>query len=181
MPPKIASIFLAPVTIVGTILTSQLVDRKGRKFLLILSMIGCTFSHASLIAYLYLHNSGIDTTSFHWTPVVCMASVVLLASAGIVPLTFICLVEAFPVKIRSLGVTIGNVAINIFAFITVKTFPILSQVIGLVNCLTIFCICCAAGALYIILFVDETNGKELNVTKNNNVKSDNDDTQVTRL
>lgn len=176
LPPKIASIFLAPVTILGTLITSHFVDKKGRKFLLILSMAGCVLGHASLITYISLHKSGFDTSSFHWTPVFNMSFIVLLASAGVVPLTFICLVEAFPVKVRPFGVTFGNVAINIIAFVTVKVFPILSQIIHLNGCLVIFCVCCAFGVLFIVFCVDETKGKELNVSK----KFDDSD-QTTRL
>lgn len=165
LSPESASISLAVVTLVGTTLTSQLVDTKGRKFLLILSMAGCAMGHAVMIAYLFLHQNGVDVTLFHWTPVICMAAIVLIASTGIVPMTFICLVEAFPVKVRSFGVTFGNVAINIFAFVISKSFPILNEAIGLPGCLIIFCISCAVGVLFIVFCVDETKGKDLNVSK----------------
>lgn len=176
LPPKTASISLALVTVVGTTLTSQLVDRKGRKFLLVLSMIGCTLGHALMIVYLYLYQHGYDTSMFQWTPVVCMSFIILIASVGIVPLTFICLIEAFPVKVRSFGVTFGNIAINIFAFLTIKAFPILDEMIGLKSCLFIYFICCGFGAIYIIFCVDETKGKELNVAKNTD-----DGVQITRM
>lgn len=162
---EVASLSLAIVTILGTAVSSQLIDTKGRKFLLTFSMAGCTLGLAVMIAYLFLHQHGIDLTSFHWTPVICMTFVVWIASAGIVPVTFICLVEAFPVKVRSFGVTFGNIAINLFAFVTSKMFPTLSESMGLAGCLAIFCITCAFGVFYIIFYVDETNGKDLNVTK----------------
>lgn len=177
LPPKTASIALALVTVVGAFLTSQLVDRKGRKFLLVFSMIGCTLGHASMIVYLYLYQHGYDTSMFQWAPVASM-SFILLVSAGIIPLTFICLVEAFPVKVRSFGVTLGNIAINLFGFLTIKTFPILDEMIGLKSCLFIFFICCAFGSLYIIFCVDETKGKELNVAKN---VDDGIQIQITRM
>lgn len=156
-----ASIWLAVVSLVGTVLTSRLVDSKGRKFLLIYSMAGCTLGHAVMIAYLYINRSGVDTSLFHWTPVICMASVVLLASAGIVPLTFICLVESFSMKVRSFGVTFGNVVFNISAFFILKSFPILSEDFGLTFCLIIFSVSCALGVFFIIFCVDETKGKDL--------------------
>lgn len=165
LSPEVASISLAVVQLFGTFLTAKLVDTKGRKFLLVLSMSGCALGHAVMVAYLYLHQSGVDTSLFHWTPVICMGFIILIASIGIVPLTLICLVECFPVKTRSFGVTFGNVSINVFSFFIIKSFPILSENIGLQGCLIIFSVCCTIGIAYMALCVDETKGKDLNVLK----------------
>lgn len=105
---EMAAISLAVVQIIGTFLTLYLVDVKGRKFLLILSMGGCAAGHTVMIAYLYLTDKGFDTSAFHAVPVACMAFVVLVAAIGIFSLTHVCLVEAFPVKVRSAGITVNG-------------------------------------------------------------------------
>lgn len=167
LPAKQASIPLAIMQLTGTFLTSQLVDTKGRKFLLILSLVGCALGHIGMTAFLVLHRSGVDTTMFHYTPVICMSVVVLLASAGIIPLTIICIVECFPAQTRSLGLTYGNVATNLAAFTVTKIFPMLTDKLGLEYTPLIFCTGCILGTIYVIFCVDETKGKDLNTLETN--------------
>lgn len=167
LPAKQASIPLAIMQLAGTFLTSQLVDTKGRKFLLILSLVGCALGHIGMTTFLVLHRSGVDTTMFHYTPVICMSVVVLLASAGIIPLTIICIVECFPAQTRSLGLTYGNVATNLAAFTVTKIFPMLTDKLGLEYTPLIFCAGCILGTVYVIFCVDETKGKDLNTLETN--------------
>lgn len=47
------------------------------------------------------------------------------------------------------------------AFITLKVFPILLVSIQLYGCMWIFAIICFAGAIFILLIVPETKGKNL--------------------
>lgn len=169
---QMSTISLAVVQIIGTFLTLQLVDSKGRKFLLIISLAGCAIGHATMVTYLHLTDHGFDTSAFHFVPVVCMAFVVLISSIGIVPLTLICLVEQFPIKTRSFGITFGNVAINMISFTIVKAFPILTEIIKLQGCLLICCISSTLGVAFMALYVDETKGKDLNVLKNANSRNE---------
>lgn len=165
LSPKGSSIGFAVMPLIGTFITTILVDTKGRKFLLVLSMVGCSLGHIALSIYLYLHGSDIDTLMFNWTPVICMGAIVLLSSAGIIPLTLICIVESFPVKVRSLGLAYGNLATNVFAFAVVKIFPVIQVNIGLLNSLLFFAAGSIFGSFYVIFCVEETKGKDLNVLK----------------
>lgn len=128
-------------------------------------MSGCTLGHAVMGIYLYLHHSGFDTSMFHWTPVICMSFIILIASTGIVPLTLICLVECFPIKVRPVGLTFGNVCINVISFVIAGALPLLTEMIGLRNCSIIFSTGCGLGIIYMVLCVEETKGKELNNLK----------------
>lgn len=160
---EVSSISMALVQMFATFVTFVLIDRKGRKFLLIISLVGCALGHGAMIAYLYLHNNGFDTSMFHWTPIICMSSIILAASIGIIPLTFICMAEMFPPKTRSFGLTFGTAVLNIILFLITKAFPVLMEAIGLQGCLMIFCVSCTFGTLFAILFVEETKGKDLNM------------------
>lgn len=62
-----------------------------------------------------------------------------------------------------MGVTMESLAVNIFAFVAVKTFPILNEIIELHENCVIFAISCMVGCLFIVLIVPETKGKDLNV------------------
>lgn len=68
-------------------------------------------------------------------------------------------------QIRSFGVTLSTVAINSIAFVVVKSFPILCEIIQMYGCMMIFSICCACGVLFVIFVMDETKGKALDVAQ----------------
>lgn len=157
---------MAVVQLLATIVTYKLIDRKGRKFLLILSLVGCALSHSIMAAYMHLKSNGGEgfqtSLLFQWTPILCMASVVFMSSIGMLPLTGICMTECFPSKIRPFGMTFGNIMLNMCAFLLFKMYPLVELALGLEACLVIFCCSCTLGTIYVAIFVEETKGKELN-------------------
>lgn len=161
-----ATIMLGVAQMIGTYFASMFVDTKGRKFLLKLSLSGCAVCLIVMAVHLYLHRLGLSLAALHWVPVFCMIISVVFAAAGVIPLRLICLIESFPIKLRPIGVTFGNIALNIFTFLSVKLYAPLTEIIKLEGCMLFFGIGCAIGVIYVIMYVEETNGKELNVVKN---------------
>lgn len=87
-----SSIFMAVVQLIAAFITFKLIDRKGRKFLLILSLVGCALSHGIMVSFLYFKSYGkcdhYTSSVFHSIPILCMAAVIFMSSIGIAPLTF---------------------------------------------------------------------------------------------
>lgn len=165
LPSGGPSVIIGAVQLIAGFITYKLIDRKGRKFLLTVSMVGCAISHGIMVAYMYVKEHagfGEHTSIFQWTPVLCMASVIFMASIGLSPLTFICMAESFPSRVRPIGMTFGTIVINAFAFIMFKIYPWMQETLGLQTCMIIFCIGCTLGTIYIVICVEETRGKELN-------------------
>lgn len=59
------------------------------------------------------------------------------------------------------------VTINIFAFTSIKMFPILSATIHLYGCISIYAVGCAFGTLFIAKFIKETKGINLESVDSN--------------
>lgn len=165
LSPELSSIFMALVQLVATAITFILIDRKGRKFLLVMSMFGCMLGHATVAGYLHLQQKGFDTSMFHWTPIIFICLVIFMAAVGIGALVLICIAELYPSKTRTFGLTFGTVTSNVFTFLTAKMFPILMEVYGLKTCLMMFSVGCALGTILAFLLIKETKCKELNVTR----------------
>lgn len=165
LPSSACSIFMGLVQLLAVFVTYILIDRKGRRFLLTISAAGCSISHAIMVGYLYLNSQRVEMGLLHLTPVICMGSVIFMASVGILPIIFICMVESFPSKMRPFGMTFGNMSLNLCTFTLVKIYPALEETLGIQTCLMIFSACCALGTIYVALCVEETRGKELNETK----------------
>lgn len=158
-----SSITLAIVQMFGAISSAKFVETQGRKILLIISLAGCTFGQLSLAAYLLCDSLGYDMSMLKWVPVTSLAFVIFVSGIGILSLSFICTVEVLPTKVRSLGVTVGMVAMNIMSFITAVSFPILMEIIELYGCMVILGVSCALGMTFVIIFMEETKGKTLDL------------------
>lgn len=158
-----SSITLAIVQVIGTIFSAKFVETLGRKILLIISLAGCTFGQLALTAYLYCDSLGYDMSMFNWVPVTSLAFVIFISGIGILSLSFICTVEVLPAKVRSFGVTLGMVAMNILSFITAISFPILMETIELYGCMAILGVSCALGMVFVIFCMEETKGKTLDL------------------
>lgn len=97
--PYLSSIIMAIVQIFGSICTTQLADRVGRKCLVITSLIGSAAGLASLSLYSYLIHNGYDLANFQWLPIVSLSFVIFIATIGIVSLVGVFTVENLPIKV----------------------------------------------------------------------------------
>lgn len=161
--PEVSSIVLAVLQIVGTYLATLFVESQGRKFLLIISLCGNTFGLSAMAAYLYCDSLELDVSMFNWVPVASLGFVILISSVGIVPVSLISLVEALPAKMRSFGLTVGTSSISVFAFIIIASYPMLLEIIDMHGYIFILAVTCAFGVVFVVVYVDETKGKTIDV------------------
>lgn len=163
LPSGASSIFIAVVQLFSTFVTYMAIDKMGRKFLLITSLVGCAITHLVMVAHMHLRNSSDQKSLVDWIPIISMSTVLFMSSMGIVP-TLTYLSEYFSSKVRPIGMTVGSIAANLFSFILIKVYPKMEQSIGLEACFLLFCVSCALGTVYVAVFVNETKGIELNET-----------------
>lgn len=96
----LSAIILATLLVLGNLFSTWLVESLGRRFLMILSTAGCTIGLFTMAIYMYLHSIGIDLNGFTWIPVASLGFDIFISAVGIVPLTFVCVVEALPSKVQ---------------------------------------------------------------------------------
>lgn len=97
--PYFSSIMLAVALIFGSLTTTYLADKLGRKKLCLASLLGSACGLLAAALYRYLSLDGYDLTAFSWVPVVSLSLVVFISSSGILPLSLICSVEYLPTKV----------------------------------------------------------------------------------
>ncbi|XP_055317544.1 facilitated trehalose transporter Tret1-like [Sitodiplosis mosellana] len=162
MSPGISSIIVGVIQFIGTYVSSLLIDRLGRKFLMLISFTGTGISHALLATYIYLSSStDINLEAYQWVPVVSFSAMIFIASCGALPIPYVVISEILPDKIRSVGSTFIFSISWALTFVLVKVFPSLLAMIGLYACIYIFSICCFVTVVYLLIFVPETKGKSL--------------------
>lgn len=185
--PNSSAVLLAVAQLTGNLLTTKLADKLGRKILIIVSLAGSALFLITTAAYFYLESSGYDLSFVRWTPVISLSLSIFIVSVGLIPLTTICTVEVLPQKvkmshylhvqvcskqfllnfqIRTFGMTLTTITINVFAFIVTKYFPILSEVIQMHGCFTIMAFISLLGIFFVHLAMDETKGQNLDYIGN---------------
>lgn len=97
--PQISSITMAAVQVIGTYTASQLMDKVGRKILLLVSLSGCFVTHIITGTYSYLAKNEIDVSDFNWVPIVSISSFIFIASIGILPAPYVMLSEMIPQRV----------------------------------------------------------------------------------
>lgn len=177
------SIIVAAIQVAGVYTSSMLVDRVGRKALLLISTSGAAIALAMLGTFSYLHRLGADVQAFDFVPLLSFSFYVFITCIGIMPLPFVILAEILPPKvsyldifyffifnweifsctqIREIGSTICMVSISVFAFISLQTFPMLIDNYGLHVAMGVCCAVCLLGILFVVFILKETKGKNLN-------------------
>lgn len=111
--PYISSIMLATSLLLGSILTTYLADKLGRKLLNFISLAGAAVGLFAMSAYQYFNINGYNLSDYAWTPVVCLSFVIFISSAGITPLSVVCSVECIPLKVH---ISIIHFTINFTEF-----------------------------------------------------------------
>ncbi|XP_053947515.1 facilitated trehalose transporter Tret1-like isoform X1 [Anastrepha ludens] len=160
MDPNECTIYMGVVEIAGTVTSTVLVERFGRKVLFLTST--ATMA-ASMFAFgIFVQFTDESTKAqYEWAPVVLMALVVYTAAFGVVGLTYTIIVEILPAKIRGQAQAISMIFMSICVFGALHLYPMFLYNYGLpVTMYSCTGVCIVCG-IYLIIFLEETRGKSM--------------------
>lgn len=152
---NVSSIFASTISIF-------LIDKCGRRFLLLFSSTGVTISMLSLMTYFLLLNSNYEMNQvLLWLPAFSMFLFLNSFNVGLltVPSTF--LSEIFPSDIKCIAAVISGVTGATTAFLSSKTYQSMADYFGetyIFMCYAIFSMLVIPYALFLM---PETKGKSL--------------------
>ncbi|XP_022919965.1 facilitated trehalose transporter Tret1-like [Onthophagus taurus] len=180
--PEIASIIIGCIQLPAVYLSGILVDKLGRKPLLLTSTIGCSIALFGEGTYFlikdYLEKS---TSDIGWLPTTGLALFWICNPIGMMTLPYVLLGELFPTNIKGVAVGLATFYGGATSFLVSKFFKPLSNAIGIYSVFYIFCGICIAGTLFVFIFLPETKGKnfqeiqEIIHKKKNGMKNSNKD------
>lgn len=98
--PEFSAIIVGLIQLLGTYAATFLVDRLGRKILLICSAIGTSLCLACLGAYSLANASGINVKPYSWISIASFSGMMFLAAVGLIPLMFVVIAEVMPEKVN---------------------------------------------------------------------------------
>jgi MFS family permease len=145
------TVFIGGVNLIFTILAMSLVDKIGRKPLML-------FGAGSLaILYLFIsHLLGIKSASVSWLLLTAIGAYALTLA----PVTWVLISEIFPNKVRGTATSIAVLSLWAAYFILTFTFPLFYNVLQ-DKTFYVYAAICFIGFIFILKKVKETKGKTL--------------------
>ncbi|CAG9859269.1 unnamed protein product [Phyllotreta striolata] len=138
--------------------SSVLVDKIGRRPLLLTSSLVCSLALFVMGYYINLQNSD----DMVWLAILGIVLFVVGYGIGLGPIPITLCGELFPDDLRAMGCGIVLVADNSAICFIMFCFPLASAYFGVQYCMWFFSLSCLIGLVGIYLVVPETKGKSFN-------------------
>lgn len=159
---SLATIIVGIVQMLASCVTPLVVDRLGRKMLLVFSGIGGIVTLAALGLYFYLMQAvQADVSSLFWLPVVSLVVFISTYSVGWGPLPWAVMGEMFEANVKSKASGITVCICWLLAFFITRFSDDLSAMAGNYTLFWVFAVCCVVAVLFTVLILPETKGKSL--------------------
>ncbi|MBP2414174.1 SP family sugar:H+ symporter-like MFS transporter [Arthrobacter stackebrandtii] len=158
------SVVTSVVNILVTLVAIALVDRIGRRPILLTGSIGMAVSLGTMaLAFSAANGSGTDISlPGAWGPVALVAANVFVISFGVSwgPLVWVLLGEIFPSRIRARALGLAAAAQWIANFLITLTFPVMAAA-SLPLTYGMYALFAAASFFFVMFKIPETNGMSL--------------------
>ena len=143
------------MNIVFTILAMRVIDKIGRKKLMLIASAGMAVSYI-IIGYLFM----VGKTD-GWLLLSLILVTIAFFAFGLGPTVWVVLSEIFPNKIRGAAMSVATFSLWIASYILTLTFPIFVQWFNTSNTFWIYAGICIIGFIVILKILPETKGISL--------------------
>ena len=149
------TIAIGATNVFFTLLAMSLIDRFGRKLLILVGSGGMMLMLMGLSALYFLKlTSGVLVLVF-------IIGYIAFFSASLGPAVWVIIAELFPNRLRSKGMSIAVMSLWMACILVTITFPMMLERLSGGITFLIFALICLANLLYIWKYVPETKGKTL--------------------
>ena len=154
-----ATVLVAVVNVLATIIALVLVDRVGRKPLLYWGVGGMTFS-LFLLSYSF-HNQATLGSSLGIIATACLMLYIACFAFSMGPIAWIIVAEVFPLRLRGRGVAAATLGSGLSNFVVSLTFLSLIKAAGNTITFCIYAAFCILTLFFVRFVMPETKGCEL--------------------
>lgn len=158
----LASILIVGVQLTVNFIAILIVDKVGRKPLLIISCLGC-FSMLLFMGVFFTIKdySGMDMTNMDYLPIVGIIVFTCSFAIGLGNIVNLMTGEMFSSSIKAKATSIMNLIFAILMTLTTKFYQFTADNVGMCFPFFVFSACQVLGALFCYRYVPETSGKTL--------------------
>jgi SP family galactose:H+ symporter-like MFS transporter len=151
-----ATMGIGAINVIATCFAIQLLDRAGRRPLLLISLVGMIVALSGLVCAFYFQMSWIGPLAMF-----CLMTYVSFFSLGLGPVPWLMNAEIFPLSVRGKAMSIAVASNWLFNFLIAQTFLSLVKFMGSAGVFLLFAIFSILALIFVRRFVPETKGKSL--------------------
>lgn len=152
----LATVLVGVVNVLATFLTILIIDRFGRRRLLLISQAGVIVTLLFLVLSFATENAFVDRFA-----VIALVSYIFLYSVGLGPIVWVLISEIFPLTVRAKALSFCTFISWTCNYIVVLTFPQVLSSIGSSWTYTIYGVLSFLAFLFCLRKIPETKGKSL--------------------
>ena len=154
----LATVGVGVINVLTTIVAVRLIDRIGRRPLLLVSLVGMT---VSLVALGLAFRSPSTGGAIGWFAAVSLAVYIASFAVGLGPVFWLLISEIYPLSVRGVGMSLATVVNWVTNLLVALTFLTLIDRLGKPGTFWLYASISVIAVVFSILFIPETKGKTL--------------------
>lgn len=159
LEPRYATILIGVIQVLATLASTLVVDRLGRKILLMTSFSLMALCTLTLGIFYKIKSMSEDSVKGQgWICLFALCLFIVAFSIGAGPLPWLCLSEIFASDIRAIAGSLTGTLNWTLAFAVTASYPHAREYIGPFACFIVFAILSLIGTLFAKFIVPETKG-----------------------
>ncbi|XP_028140878.1 probable metabolite transport protein CsbC [Diabrotica virgifera virgifera] len=158
----VVGIIFGAAQITVTLLATFIVNRFGRRPLLLWSSFGCALSLLFLTFYFYAQKIELSfVKDIRWVPIAFIITFITSFGLGLGPIPMVMIGELFRNEQRALGVATITISQCVMTVIINFAYPLLKDAYGIYLCMGIYCLATSICSVLLFCYLPETRGKSL--------------------
>lgn len=165
IPSEVSTIIIGVIQVIATFISSMIVDKLGRRILLLFSALVMCLCTTALGVYFFLLDKHEDDPSvldsISWLPLLSLSLFIIAFSFGFGPIPWMMAGELCRIDIKAFVASTSGTLNWLLSFTVTSTFNSLNDAIGKGQVLWIFGGIMLLGFVFIFTIVPETKGKSV--------------------
>jgi len=159
--PNIATIIVGAVQVVSVFLGTLVIDKLGRRILLLASIVVMFLMTLILGVYFYCITFTTAFDNIKWFAIIPLCIFLILFSFGFGPIPWLMMPEIFAPEVKGVAGSSACLFNWLMAFIVTKFYSDMTEAVQSYGTFWIFSLFCAVGIVFVYFLVPETKGKTL--------------------
>lgn len=161
LKPNIASIIVGAVQVVSVFFATLVVDKLGRRILLLASVAVMFLMTLILGVYFYCKEYTTAFNGIEWFAIIPLCVFLILFSFGFGPIPWMMMPEIFAPEVKGVAGSSACLFNWLMAFVVTKFYSDMTAAVHSYGTFWIFTLFSAVGILFVYFLVPETKGKTL--------------------
>lgn len=157
-----ATIIVGVIQVIATLLATFIVDKAGRRILLLISGFFMGVSTLLLAVYFQLKDANpTQVANLGWLPLLAICLFIAMFSIGYGPILWLMIGELFANNVKTYISPLAGASAWLLAFVVTKVFPSLRDGLGNAGVFWLFSCLTFLGTVFVFFVLPETKGISL--------------------